>query len=101
MIDLLTEDVIDTQESADFMAELTRSKTHPRTIIQLIRCGSNGVRLEGLKLGKKWVTSRQAIQRFAEALTAKTMNRPIPSSDSQARSKAHERADRELSAAGL
>jgi hypothetical protein len=49
-------------------------RTHLSTVLRWILRGAKApdgttVRLEGLRLGGRWMTSRAALQRFAEALT--------------------------------
>jgi hypothetical protein len=61
------------------------------------------VRLEGLRLGSRWVTTRQALQRFAEALTPRlggTGSAPAPRTEAKRR-RASERAASELERAGI
>jgi hypothetical protein len=84
------------------------AKTHLSTLLRWILRGVRApggglVRLEALRLGGRWVTSREALQRFAEALT--------PCSDGQApletrrgrarRQRAAEQAERDLEAMGV
>jgi hypothetical protein len=42
---------------------------HVGTIYRWAHKGQNGVRLESVRLGGRWVTSAEAIQRFVEAVT--------------------------------
>ena len=49
-------------------------RTHLSTLLRWITCGAKSpsgetVRLEAVRLGGRWITSREALQRFAEALT--------------------------------
>jgi hypothetical protein len=60
------------------------------------------VRLEACRLGSKWITSREALQRFVERLTP-PLDRapgPVPRSPAQ-RQRASERAGKQLDAAGV
>jgi Protein of unknown function (DUF1580) len=60
------------------------------------------IRLEALRLGGRWVTSREALQRFAERLTPRVGTKPAPSPRSPAqRRRAGERAARELENLGI
>src|SRR5262245_12476114 len=75
MIDITLESTISLAAAAG-LAPSGRSgkKTHVSTVLRWILVGSKApggrqVRLEALRLGGKWVTSREALQRFAEALT--------------------------------
>jgi hypothetical protein len=84
----------------------TRTSTLQRWITHGAR-GPSGQRvfLEGLRLGARWLTSLEALQRFADALTpmpanlapvtAQAANRPI------ARRRAAERAGQELDRLGI
>jgi hypothetical protein len=52
-------------------------RTHLSTLLRWILRGARAasgeiVKLEALRLGSRWVTSAQALQRFAERLTPKT-----------------------------
>lgn len=51
--------------------------THVSTVKRWILRGSRGVRLEGIRVGGQWITSREALERFSAALTA----RYLPSAD--------------------
>ena len=44
-------------------------KIHVSTLYRWISHGTRGVRLEAVKIGRTLVTSREALQRFAERLT--------------------------------
>jgi hypothetical protein len=59
------------------------------------------IRLEAIRLGGRWVTSRQAIQRFAEALTPTFAEMPPQSRKPTAQQLASERAGRELALRGV
>jgi hypothetical protein len=60
------------------------------------------VRLEAVRLGGRWVTSREAIQRFADRLTPLFAVEPALAPRASARrQRASERAARELDRAGI
>jgi hypothetical protein len=60
------------------------------------------VRLEALRVGAKWITSRQALQRFAEKLTPRLDSDPLPTLRSPAaRRRDSERAEKELARHGI
>jgi hypothetical protein len=66
--------------------------------------GPNGtrVKLEALRLGGRWLTSREALQRFAEALTPRLDDSPVPTPRTPAaRARAAERAGKELEILGI
>jgi hypothetical protein len=59
------------------------------------------VRLEAIRVGGKWVTSREAFERFCEALTPRFADsRPPPPTPSE-RSHASDRAEKKLEAFGI
>jgi hypothetical protein len=67
--------------------------------------GPNGqlVRLEGIRLGGRWLTSREALIRFSEALTPRldgAAKSPTPRTARQ-RSVGHQRAERNLDQLGM
>lgn len=59
------------------------------------------VRLDALRLGGRWITSREAIQRFAEALTPRLVDDARVRRTPTARQRASERADRALEKLGV
>jgi hypothetical protein len=82
-------------------------RTHLATLLRWILTGSRGptgerVRLEAVRLGGRWMTSREALQRFAERLTPQSPEGPAqaPRTPTQ-RQRAAERAGRELDAIGI
>ncbi len=75
------------------------------TIIRWIVDGCVGpdgkvVRLEAVRLGARWVTDEDALQRFVERLTPKAESRTAPRPPTSRRN-ADERADRALRERGL
>jgi hypothetical protein len=83
-------------------------KTHLSTLLRWITKGAKGpggetVRLEAVRLGGRWMTSREALQRFAEALTPAASGATtslLPRTPRQRRAAA-ERAGRELERLGI
>jgi hypothetical protein len=84
-------------------------ETHLSTILRWILRGTKApdgtvVRLEAVRLGGRWMTSREALQRFAERLTPRlagdTEETSTPRSPS-ARRRAHARATKELEQHGI
>jgi hypothetical protein len=81
---------------------------HISTLVRWIMDGvkaPNGdrVRLEALRMGNRWFTSREALQRFAERLTPRldaTETTPAPRTP-RARQRASERAAAELERVGI
>jgi hypothetical protein len=82
-------------------------RTHLSTLQRWILLGVKSpsgeiVRLEGLRLGGRWLTSRQALQRFAERLTPAIGDAPSPPHRTPGRrQQASERAARELEKEGI
>jgi hypothetical protein len=74
---------------------------HPLTVHRWIRRGVRGVRLEAIRLGHRWVTSMEAVERFAARLTTPGEVVPSPSRTAAARRLGLTRADHEADAAGL
>jgi hypothetical protein len=85
--------------------------THLSTLLRWIIRGCRGpsgerVRLEAIRLGNRWVTSREALQRFAERLTPRTgvspTAPPYPAPRTPtARQRAADRAGLELERHGI
>jgi len=86
-------------------------RTHLSTILRWIQKGAKApggavVRLEGLRVGGRWLTSREALQRFAVRLTPRLGDAPAPDSPPGPRTPrqrrwASERAATELKKAGI
>jgi hypothetical protein len=82
VIDIASESVLSLTQAASLFPP-GRNGARPtigcftRWILKGVK-GPNGqlVRLEALRLGSKWVTSRETIQRFAERLTPQLDNEP-------------------------
>ena len=108
MIELTCESVISLSQAADLLPP-GRGGARPtlscilRWILKGARSPSGElVRLEALRIGGRWVTSREALQRFAEALTPQLSGSPgsTPRSVSKRR-QASELAARDLERLGL
>jgi hypothetical protein len=85
-------------------------KTHLSTLLRWILIGARGpsgepVRLEAVRLGGRWMTTREALQRFAERLTPRldsdTAQAPAAPRTPTTRGRAAERAGRELERQGI
>ena len=64
-INLQTETLITLSQAAALLPRDRRGKrVHVETIRRWIRSGRSGSRLEALKMGNKWVTSIEALERF-------------------------------------
>jgi hypothetical protein len=111
MIDLAKEERLSLKEAAKLPPSYREGKpTHVSTIHRWITRGvrlTSGevVRLEGARLGGRWITSVQAMERFMARLTAgalgdATTNAPIIRTTRQRRREL-DRVDRELAEAGF
>jgi hypothetical protein len=107
-IDLTTETTVSLSQAARLLPPGRRGR--PVTLSCLLRWVLDGVktpsgelvRLEALRLGGRWVTSREALQRFAEALTPRLAgDRPRTPRTPTTRQRAAESAARELDRLGI
>jgi len=102
MIDLASESVLTLSAAAREVPSLSGRGVHVSTVWRWALRGCRGVRLETLMVGGVRYTSREALQRFAERLTAAADGtRPAPAPTSRQRQRAIEQAERELARAGL
>jgi hypothetical protein len=108
MIDLALETPISLTAAARSVPSSRGGKpTHISTLLRWILSGVKApsgevVRLEAIRLGGKWITSREALQRFAERLTPILAGSPPPTPRTQtARLRAADRAARELERVGI
>ncbi len=70
-IDFKTETVIDLRHQAPSYLGWSRNgrPVHYSSLIRAVTKGVNGHKLEAARIGKRWVTSVEAIQRWAERQT--------------------------------
>src|SRR5262245_46620606 len=107
-INLTTETTIRIQEAARIAGTGRHGKPiHVSTVLLWILRGVPGprgerIRLEAMRLGGHWITSREALQRWAERLTPALDGEPVPlpRSPSQRR-RASERAGKALERHGI
>lgn len=107
MIDITSESALSLTQAAGLLP-LGRFGSRPtlscvlRWILTGVKSPSGElVRLEALRLGGRWVTSREAIQRFAERLTPRFADAPATPRSPGKRRKASDRAARELDTIGI
>jgi len=108
VFDLTTEALIPLAAAARLVPPGRNGKRcHLSTILRWIMTGAKApdgtvVRLEGLRIGGRWTTSRQALQRFAERLTRR-LDGPAPAGahTPARRGRAAERAGAELENMGI
>jgi hypothetical protein len=108
MIDLATEQTFPLPEAARYLPKGRRGRpVHFTTLLRWVLDGvvspaGDRVRLEALRLGSKWITSREALQRFVEAQTPAVDGAETPALRTPTRrQKASDRAARELERLGI
>lgn len=108
MIDLTTETPIALTEVPGLLPPGRQGRpVHISAIHRWVMDGSvapdgQRVRLEAVRVGGRWITSKEALQRFAEALTPRLDNSPAPSMRTTAqRTRASAKAATALEAAGV
>jgi hypothetical protein len=108
MIDLTAETIIPLKTACTRVPPARDGKrTHLATILRWIMNGARGpngerVKLEAVRLGGRWMTSHEALQRFAERLTPATAETPMATPRTPtARRRAAERAGQELEKLGI
>lgn len=101
MIDLLNENVISLTEAAN----TSPLRPHVSTVFRWIQRGVCGIKLESAMLGGRRVTSREAIQRFSDRVSAARRSggddSPPKRRTERQKQAAIERAERELAEAGV
>lgn len=107
-IDIRAENIISLTEACQSLPTGRRGRpVHLSCILRWITKGSlapdgRRVRLEAVRIGGRWITSREALARFAEALTPRFEDQPVPTPRSASkREQANERAAIELESMGI
>jgi hypothetical protein len=108
VLDLTIEKPLPLADACQLVPPARRGKkTHLSTMLRWILTGAKSpsgelVKLEALRLGNRWVTSREALQRFAERLTPSTdsLAQAAPRTPA-ARQRASEKAAMQLEAIGI
>lgn len=67
---LNTEKIVSFVEGAEALPEINGKPVHPSALWRWARKGIKGIRLESVRLGGRFVTSMEAIDRFSKALAA-------------------------------
>lgn len=96
-IDIDTEDLVRVPTEA---AKLIPGRPNASTVWRWHRRGVRGIRLETCVVGGRRFTSRAAIQRFVERVTA-AADGSAPASTPKSRAPAIAQAERELNQAGI
>jgi hypothetical protein len=100
-IDLKTETIIDLKQAPPYLGRSRNGRpVHYSYLVRAIRKGINGHRLEALRIGNRWITSVEALQRWAEIQTLGSEELPV-SRPLTVRRRAAARADEELTKRGL
>lgn len=107
MINLSTESILSLRTAAALLPSGRGGR--PVSFNCLLRWILNGakapsgetVKLEAVRLGGRWITSREAIQRFADRLTPECSNNPTSGRTLKQRRAAAERAEKELAVLGI
>jgi len=108
---LQDEQILTFTEAAKILPKINGRRPHPSTLWRWARRGINGLYLETRRVGGRFVTSAEALERFTKALAEIPVHAELPlaptppptkgkRSPSQ-RAKDLARTERELSAAGI
>jgi hypothetical protein len=100
MIDIATETLINLRDGAARIPPSRAGRpTHPATLSRLIQAG----KLEGIRLGGRWVTSVEALQRYADRETRAALGEATAPAPPITRRRAAEieRAEREAVSIGI
>lgn len=102
MIDITTETLICIADAAAMIPSCRQGKkTHTATIWRWISKGQNGVRLESIKRPGGTLTSREAVQRFLNALSDPRDLSPRHRPDRKPSKREREAMERECRKRGL
>lgn len=71
---VLSEDVLTLKQASVELSSVIGKRLDKSTLFRWISRGIQGVKLDGVRVGRDWLTSRQALTRFIEARTAKSVN---------------------------
>src|SRR6058998_1845316 len=107
MIDLKSETKLSLSQAAAQVPSTRQNKqVHVSTIVRWILRGVCGVRLEAVRVGGRWVTTHEALERFSVALTAQYISPPSPigtsgRQDASHRQRQQDRVEEQLAALGI
>jgi hypothetical protein len=68
---VLSEDVLSIRESLEFVENYGGRKVDRTVLHRWIHRGRRGAKLEATRIGREWITSRQALRRFIDSTRAK------------------------------
>lgn len=98
----LDEDLVTLTEATKLLPRVNGKRPNHSTLWRWCRRGLGGVHLEYLKVGRRIMTSRQALERFAHALAAADCGRPEAFASRQRPCSASSaEAERELESDGI
>lgn len=108
MIDVANESCLSLAQAAKLIPAGRQGRpTSMATVFRWVLMGAQGpggqrIRLEAVRMGGRWITSKEALQRFAERLTPRFDDGPgVKMRTPLQRKRALERAERELERAGI
>ncbi len=102
MIDIETENLLPLAKAAGMLPGRQGKRCHESTVLRWVLKGCNGVKLEAIRMGGRWLTSLQALQRFAQALTPNQEEPPAkPPRSPASRQRASKRAAEQLEKVGI
>jgi hypothetical protein len=97
MLDLSSETAIAVNKSP---AQIP-GRPHVSTVWRWVLTGVRGIKLETFVVGCQRFTTKQAIERFIAATTARANGEPLPTRTPRQRERAIDAAEHELSKAGI
>ncbi|XZE18826.1 DUF1580 domain-containing protein [Pirellulaceae bacterium SH449] len=74
VMNVLSESVVTLKQAQDLLSQATGLRPDKATLCRWIMRGRQGVCLEGVKLGRQWITSTEALNRFLVATTEKALS---------------------------
>jgi hypothetical protein len=98
MSDLLKETLLPLHDVAGLVPPGRGRRTHVSTVHRWVQRGVGGVRLEAIRVGGRWLSSREALGRFVAALTARTT---VPQDEAATRRATPELVEEELDRLGI
>ncbi|MCA9070741.1 MAG: DUF1580 domain-containing protein [Planctomycetaceae bacterium] len=93
-------------EKQDYLTITEASKRFPgrphiSSVWRWILNGSNGIKLETVKVNGRRFKTMERIEKFIEQTTAKADGKPIPKQTKKQKEREHEKTERELKEFGL
>jgi len=102
---LLDEQILTFSEAAKSLPSFHGKHIHASTIWRWARRGSHGIKLETRRIGSRFVTSAEALERFSKALAEIDLHDrhtpPPEESTNRQRQRSIERAEATLRAGGI